>query len=70
MNNTPKDGIRTAAAVLVEDVGKLAGDLAALLRSDAELPPAAVAGLMVWSGRAQGQLVKQRERLDGKGKQR
>jgi hypothetical protein len=62
--STTKDGIRTAAATLVEDVGRLAAELAALLRSDSELPPAAVAALMVEAGRVQGRLVKHMAKLN------
>jgi hypothetical protein len=63
MSAKNKDGVRVAAAVLAEDVAKLAGDLALVLRSDAELEPAGVAALMVEAGRVQKRLQRHQARL-------
>jgi hypothetical protein len=62
MSNT-RDGVRLAAAVLVEEVAALATVLAERLRSDAKLAPAAVAALMVEAGKVQGRLEKHQARL-------
>jgi hypothetical protein len=58
-----RDGVRVAAAVLVEEVATLAAALAGRLRSEAELPPADVAGLMVEAGKMQAKLQRHRARL-------
>jgi hypothetical protein len=63
MSKQRPDGVRTAAAVLVEDVGRLAGDLALVLRSDASLPPGEVAELLCQARRIQARLQKHQDRL-------
>jgi hypothetical protein len=52
-----------AAAILAEDVARLAGELAVQLRSDAELAPADVAEVLVQARRIQVRLEKHQARL-------
>jgi hypothetical protein len=57
------DGIRTAAAVLIEEVAELAIGLAGRLRSEAALAPGEVAELMCQARRIQVRLEKHQARL-------
>jgi hypothetical protein len=57
------DGVRIAAAVLMEEVTQKAQTLALRLRSDASLPPAAIAAAMVEAGRVLNRLTHHEVKL-------
>lgn len=60
---TTTDSVRVAARVAAEDLQALAGELAALLRGDEALPPAAIAAALVAAHKLGNRLRTHLDRL-------